>query len=112
REDRAVACAADQDGLAEQCLVHHPSRAQVGAYERDVPQPAHQFGFEILHWLVPGWPPGRYVGMMNKSVSPGLPPACVSMQCTWPRWCVWWLNICVTRSHFGLRSSRLIAPEE
>jgi hypothetical protein len=34
--------------------VHHPSGTYVGAQKRDVPQPAHKFGFEILHPLSPG----------------------------------------------------------
>ncbi len=60
REHLAVAAAADQHGLAEQRLVHGPTRFEVGADERDVPQSAHQFGFEILHRPVPGppQPPG------------------------------------------------------
>ena len=54
RKDASVASAPDQHGLAEQRLVHHPPGTHVGAQERDVPQPAHKFGFEILHPLSPG----------------------------------------------------------
>src|SRR5262249_12438877 len=113
RENPSVAPAADEQRLAEQRLVHEPSGAHVGAHKRDVPQPGQKFGFEVVHGLIPGavGRPGRHIGTNGRSVSPGLPPACVSMQCTWPRWCVWWLNMCVTRNHFGLRNSRLAAPE-
>src|SRR5262245_46227614 len=31
----------------------------------------------------------RPQGMSGRSVSPGVMPNCVSMQCTCPRWCVW-----------------------
>src|SRR5262249_12979273 len=114
RKNPSIAPATDEQRFAEQRLVHEPPGAHVGAHERDVPHPAKKFGFKVVHGLIPGGVgrPGRYVGTNGRSVSPGLPPACVSMQCTWPRWCVWWLNICVTRSHFGLRNSRLAAPEE
>ena len=32
---------------------------------------------------------GRHTGISMRSVSSGLAPACVSMQCTCPRWWVW-----------------------
>ena len=41
--------AADENGLAEQRLVHDATGAQIGADERHVPQSAQQFRFEILH---------------------------------------------------------------
>src|SRR5262249_21886910 len=85
RKDPSVAAAPDEDRLAEQRLMHEPARSHVVADERDIPQAAQKLGLEILHGLVPGNWPGRYARMNGRSVSPGLPPACVNMQCTWPR---------------------------
>ena len=49
--------------------------------------------------------------MKGRSVSSGLRLNCVSRQCTWPRWWVWWLKKCATSSAVGLVTSRPMAPE-
>ena len=35
------------------------------------------------------------------AVTPGSRPACMRSVVTWPRWCVWWLNKCVTACQSG-----------
>src|SRR5215831_185221 len=83
RKDAPVVTAADEQRLTEQRLGYEPTRTHVRTHERDIPQTPQKLGLEIVHGYVPGAVPVSYVGMNGRSVSPGLPPACVSMQCTW-----------------------------
>ena len=65
RKDLGPAAAPDEQPLAEQRLCHHAAWPQVGAKERNVPQTAQKFGFEIQHGPVPEMPkrPRRYTGI-------------------------------------------------
>jgi hypothetical protein len=72
REDLGPAAAPDEQPLAEQRLCHHAAGPQVGAKERNVPQTAQKFGFEILHGPVPEMPkrPRRYTGISARRGNP------------------------------------------
>ena len=76
REHPIAAAAADDQRLAEQGLVNHAARPQLGARERDVPKTAQQFGLEVLHGRVPEMPAPAGLVVTPASAASLCPWAC------------------------------------